>query len=88
MYLICRFQGVIETTEKNYLGIMLLNMDADRVGLFCAVKMFGTCLALAIWKKIWFLNRKWGWAVGIGLCLFQLLLVLFLFHEYIFNITA
>ena len=88
MYLICRYQGVIILTEKNYFGTLLLQMDAGRIGLFCATKMFGTCLALAIWKKIWFLKRKWGWVVGIGLCVFQLLLVLFLFHEYLFDMRA
>lgn len=77
LYLTVRFQHVID--EKNAFGRWLIWLEGGNVGVFCAVKMFGTCLALGILKKIWLLKRSWGWAIGCGLCLAQAVLLWFLF---------
>jgi hypothetical protein len=54
-------------------------MEREHIGVFCSVKMFGTCLALGILKKIWMIKRTWGWAIGASLCAAQLMLLFFLF---------
>lgn len=79
LYLIVKYQDDMAYNEKNIVGTWLINLNKGSVAAFCAVKMFGTCLCLAILKKIWIHNKKWGWAIGCGLCLAQLALLWFLF---------
>ena len=79
LYLIVRYQSVMQIEEKNDVGLWLISLDGDSVGAFCALKMFGTCLALGVFKKIWMLNRKWGWTIGGGLCAAQTALLCYLF---------
>ena len=50
LYLIIRFQNVMIYEEKNLVGVWLIKMDSGSVALFSALKMFGTCLSLMIWK--------------------------------------
>ena len=51
LYLIIRFQNVLVYEEKNLVGVWLIKLDSGSVALFSAVKMFGTCLSLMIWKQ-------------------------------------
>jgi len=74
LYLIIRFQNVLIHEEKNIVGIWLIRLDSGSVALFSAVKMFGTCLSLMIWKKILISNHKYGFTIGIGILLFQIFL--------------
>ena len=79
LYLIVQYQQDMPYNERNIVGRWLINLNKGSVAAFCAVKMFGTCLCLAILKKIWMYNRKWGWTIGSGLCVAQLILLWFLF---------
>lgn len=74
LYLIVRFQNVLIDEEKNIIGIWLIRLDSGSVALFSALKMFGTCLSLMIWKKILIKNQFWGFFIGFSLVLFQIFL--------------
>ena len=74
LYLIIRFQNVMIYEEKNLVGVWLIKMDSGSVALFSALKMFGTCLSLMIWKKILISNQKYGFTIGISILLFQMFL--------------
>lgn len=68
--------------ERNSIGKMLIWYDHEshraNVSLFVAVKTFCNFLALAIWKRIYISNKKFGVIIGIVLALFQLWLLWFL----------
>ena len=74
LYLIIRFQNVLIHEEKNIVGIWLIKLDSGSVALFSALKMFGTCLSLMIWKKILISNHKYGFTIGISILAFQIFL--------------
>ena len=74
LYLIIRFQHVLHETESNVLGVWLIELDSGSVALFSAVKMFGTCFSLMIWKKILLKSPLQGYIIGLSLLTFQLFL--------------
>ena len=74
LYLIIRFQNVLVYEEKNLVGVWLIKLDSGSVALFSAVKMFGTCLSLMIWKMILIGNHKCGFTIGISILAFQMFL--------------
>jgi hypothetical protein len=78
LYLIIRFQQVIINEEKNPIGVWLIEMDNGSIALFSAAKMFGTCLSLMIWKKIFLSNAVKGFIVGSALLVFQLFLLYYI----------
>jgi len=78
LYLIIHFQHVLFATESNAIGLFLIEMDSGSVALFSAVKMFGTCLSLMLWKKLLLKNLMQGWIVGCSLLVFQICLVCWL----------
>lgn len=80
MYLLIKFQNVIIDTEKNFIGIWLIELDSGSIALFSAIKMFGTCLSLMLLKKIFIFNKKYGYTIGISIATFQILLLVYLFH--------
>lgn len=53
-------------------------MDNGSIALFSAAKMFGTCLSLMIWKKIFLSNATKGFVVGSALLMFQLFLLYYI----------
>lgn len=78
LYLLIRYERVIMDTEENALGRWLIKMDSGSIALFSALKMFGTCLSLMIYKKIFLASRKLGYTVGSFVLAFQVWLFCYL----------
>lgn len=78
LYLLIRYERVIMDTEENAIGLWLIRMDSGSIALFSALKMFGTCLSLMIYKKIFLKNQRLGYTVGFFIAAFQMWLFCYL----------
>lgn len=78
LYLLITYQSVLLYVEKNSLGLWLIKMDSGSIALFSAVKMFGTCLSLMIYKKLFLTSRRLGYIIGYCIVAFQLWLISYL----------
>lgn len=78
LYLLIRYERVIMDTEENAIGLWLIRMDSGSIALFSALKMFGTCLSLMIYKKIFLADRRFGYTVGFFVTAFQIWLFCYL----------
>ena len=78
LYFLIKFQSVIVDEEKNLIGLWLIHLDSGSIALFSAIKMFGTCLSLMIYKKIFLKHRKIAYPIGVGILTFQTALLCYL----------
>lgn len=78
LYFLIKFQSVIENEEKNIIGLWLIKIDSGSIALFSAIKMFGTCLSLMIYKKIFLKNKTIAYPIGFGILTFQIGLLIYL----------
>jgi hypothetical protein len=77
-YLVLKLRDVINTTERNPLGLALLELAGGNVWLFLLAKVSGTVLACMLLLVLFKNDRKVGLVVASVIAVLQFALLLFL----------
>jgi hypothetical protein len=77
-YLVLKLRDVINTTERNPLGLTLLELAGGNVWLFLLAKVSGTILACMLLLMLFKSDRHVGLAIASAMAVLQLALLLFL----------
>ena len=77
-YLVLLYEDVIETTERNPIGLYLIEINGGGVTALLAAKLIGTCVAASLLMMLH--EKKRGLALVVAACLacFQIVLLLYL----------
>jgi hypothetical protein len=77
-YLVLLYEDVIETTERNPIGIFLIEINGGGVAALFAAKLIGTCVAGSLLMMLYEKKRELALVAAAGLACFQTLLLLYL----------
>jgi len=77
-YLVLQLRDVIHTTERNPLGLALLELAGGDVWLFLLVKVAGTIVACTLLLILFKVDWKLGLAIASIMAVLQFALLLFL----------
>lgn len=77
-YLVLQLRDVIQDTERNPLGRVLIQAANGSVWLFLLVKLSGTVVACMTLLVIFRSNRRLGLIIALAVALFQLGLLFYL----------
>ncbi len=71
-------QSILQETEQNPLGSLLIEMDGGDIALFMTCKMLGTMFVVLAVPALYCFRRWWGMSTGVSLASFQCLVFLYL----------
>lgn len=78
LYFLVKFRNVIQTSEENPAGLLLVRLDGGDVSLFACLKMAGTIVALGALAVLYWWRPGWGLGVAASLTAFQAGLLLYM----------